>query len=79
VAGIQVAAAGVLGAQKATASSAYRQHYSVTRQDSAPGELRVLVTMETPEGSAFGFFGIPLDAGQDPGNSSQKLNSVKQR
>lgn len=79
VAGIQVASAGVLGARKANASDAYRQHYSVTREASAPSELRVLVTMETPEGSAFGFFGIPLDAGLDAGNSSQKQNSVKQR
>ena len=78
VAGVQVVSAGALGAQKANATGAYRQHYSVTRQDSGPAELRVLVTMETPEGSAFGFFGIPFDTALAAGNPSQKRNSVKQ-
>lgn len=75
VEGIQVSAAGALNAQKATANGAYRQQFSVTRQASAPGELRVLVTMDLPEGSGFGFFSIPLEAG----TPSQKLDSVKQR
>jgi hypothetical protein len=49
-----------LAAQKATAGTAYRQQVSVTRAAAAPTELRVLVTMETPEGSAFSWFGVPL-------------------
>ena len=73
VEGVRVASEAALGSRKADASSAYRQHYSVTRQGSAPLELRVLVTMETAEGSAFGFFGIPLDAGIP----SQEPHSVK--
>lgn len=75
VQGIQVAAAGVLNVQKASANGAYRQHFSVTRQAAAPGELRVLVTMDTPEGTGFGFYSIPLDAGA----TSRKQDSVKQR
>lgn len=75
VAGARVTSEGALGARKADASSAYRQHYSVTRQESTPLELRVLVTMETAEGSAFGYFGIPLDAGIP----SQEPHSVKRQ
>jgi hypothetical protein len=75
VQGIQVAAAGVLNVQKANANGAYRQHFSVTRQAAAPAELRVLVTMDVPEGSGFGFYSIPLD----DGTTSQKQDSVKQR
>src|SRR5690348_5882866 len=60
VPGIQVAAAGTLAVQKANADNAYRQHFSVTRQASAPAELRVLVTMDMPEGTGFGFYSIPL-------------------
>lgn len=74
VPGVQVAAGGALNAQKASANGTYRQQYSVTRQASAPGELRVLVTMDLPEGSAFGFFGVPFE----PGKNSQKQDSVKQ-
>lgn len=73
--GMQVSSTGALTARKADASGTYRQQYSMTLHGPAPTELRVLVTMDTPEGSAFGFFGIPLEAG----NSSHKLNSVKQR
>lgn len=79
VPGIQVAAAGTLSAQKANAESAYRQHFSVTRQASAPAELRVLVTMDLPEGTGFGFYSIPLDGGTVAGSKSQKQDSVKQR
>lgn len=74
-AGIQVAAAGPLSVQKARVNGAYRQHFSVTRQASAPAELRVLVTMDMPEGKAFGFYGIPLESGA----KSEKQDSVKER
>lgn len=73
--GIQVAAAGPLAVNKASANGAYRQHFAITRQASAPEELRVLVTMDMPEGTGFGFYSIPLDGG----TKSQKLDSVKQR
>lgn len=49
-----------LTAQKASAKQAYRQQLSVTRHAGAPAELRVLVTMDAPEGQAFGYFGVPL-------------------
>lgn len=49
------------GAQKALAGTAYRRQLSMTKLTSAPSELRVLVTMDLPEGSAFGWFGVPLD------------------
>ena len=75
VQGIQVAAGGPLNVQKASANGAYRQQFSVTRQAASPKDLRVLVTMDLPEGSAFGFFSVPFD----PGTNSQKLESVKQR
>jgi hypothetical protein len=58
-AGIQATGAPV-AAQKANAGTAYRQQLSVTRTAEAPAELRVLVTMELPEGSAFSWFGVPL-------------------
>jgi len=58
-AGIQ-ATASALAVQKATAGTAYRQQLSVTRSADGPSELRVLVTMELPEGSAFSWFGVPL-------------------
>jgi hypothetical protein len=74
--GIQVASAGGIAVQKANANGAYRQHFSVTRQASAPAELRVLVTMDMPEGSGFGFYSIPLDAGT---KSQKQQDSVKQR
>lgn len=75
VTGIQVATAGPLKVQKANANGTYRQQLSVTRQATSPKELRVLVTMDLPEGSAFGFFSVPFE----PGKNSQKLESVKQR
>lgn len=49
-----------LAMQKASAGTAYRQQMAVTRTADGPAELRVLVTMETPEGSAFSWFGVPL-------------------
>ncbi len=49
-----------LAQQKATAGTAYRQQMSVTRAANGPAELRVLVTLETPEASAFSWFSVPL-------------------
>lgn len=80
VEGLQVAS-GPLQIQKATASAAYRQQLSITRQASAPESLRVLVTMDTADGSGFGYFTIPLN-GANPatsGKTAQKQHSVKQR
>jgi hypothetical protein len=74
VAGLQVSA-GSLNVQKATASGVYRQQFAVTKLASAPADLRVLVTMDSAEGKAFGFFSIPLDGGTIP----QKQDSVIQR
>jgi hypothetical protein len=71
--GVQIAAGGALNVQKASANGAYRQQFSVTRQAEAPAELRVLVTMDLPEGSTFGFFSVPLA----PGKISQIPDSVK--
>lgn len=71
---------GSLAAQKVDASGVYRQEVSVVRHATAPENLRVLVTMDMPEGTAFGFFTIPFDAGNAPaGNTAQKSDSVKQR
>ena len=72
--GLQVAA-GPLEVQKAAAKSAYRQKLSVTRLAAAPDTLRVLVTMEMPEGTGFGYYSIPLTGGK----TAQKQHSVKQR
>jgi hypothetical protein len=72
--GLQVAA-GELEVQKTSAAGVYRQQFSVTRLEDSPAQLRVLVTMDVPEGAGFGFFSIPLDAG----TTAQKLDSVKQR
>src|SRR5690606_14139329 len=47
-------------AQKANASQAYRQQLTVTRHADAPAELRVLVTMDVAEGSAFSYFSVPF-------------------
>jgi hypothetical protein len=66
---------GAFAAQKVDAAGVYRQQLSVIRHTATPANLRVLVTMDMPEGTAFGFFTIPLDAG----NTAQKADSVKQR
>jgi hypothetical protein len=66
---------GSLSAQKVDAAGVYRQQLSVIRRANAPESLRVLVTMDMPEGTAFGFFTIPFTSG----NTAQKLESVKQR
>ena len=74
VEGLQIAA-GPLEVQKASAASAYRQRVSVTRSDAGPESLRVLVTMDMPEGTAFGYYTVPLASGI----TAQKPQSVKQR
>jgi hypothetical protein len=80
VEGLQVAA-GPLQLQKAAASSAYRQQLSVTRLAAGPDTLRVLVTMEMPEGTGFGYFSIPMNGSKQltSGKTAQKQESVKQR
>jgi hypothetical protein len=72
-AGLQLVAAGPLTVQKADASGVYRQQFSMTRVASQPEPLRVLVTMQMGEASAFGYFTIPLPGGTIP----QKTESVK--
>jgi hypothetical protein len=72
--GLQVAS-GPLEVQKAGAAGIYRQQLSVTRSAAGPDNLRVLVTMDMPEGTAFGYFSVPLSTGNPP----QKQESVKQR
>ena len=71
---------GALSAQKVDAAGVYRRQLSVTRHAGAPDDLRVLVTMDMPEGTAFGYYTIPLAAPQNrDGNTAQKSDSVKQR
>jgi hypothetical protein len=67
---------GSLTMQKVDAAGVYRQQVSVIRRATAPANLRVQVTMDMPEGTAFGFFTIPL---APDGNTAQKSDSVKQR
>ncbi len=74
VSGIQTTAS-TLSAQKASASTAYRQQLSVTRLAGSPAELRVLVTMELSEGLAFGWFSVPLNAAP----AARKQNPVELR
>jgi hypothetical protein len=72
--GIQLAP-GALSVQKVGGADVYRQQFSVTRGAHAPAQLRVLVTMDLAQGSAFGFFSVPFDSG----TNAQKQDSVKQR
>ena len=69
-----------LEVQKASAAGIYRQQFAVTRSATSTDTLRVLVTMDMPEGKAFGYFSIPVGAiAQASGNAPQKSESVKQR
>lgn len=61
VSGIRLSA-GPMNAQKVSASTAYRQQLSVSKLAGGPKELRVLVTMDLPEGAAFGWFSVPFSA-----------------
>lgn len=67
--GLQIAMT-PLTVQKATASNVYRQQLSITKTAVAPSNLRVLVTMDMPEGKSFGFFSVPLD-GSAPAQTKQ--------
>ena len=71
--GLQIAP-GPVRLQKSSTTDVYRQQVSVTKLAAAPAEMWVLVTMETAEGSGFGYFSIPL-----AGTNSQKEDSAKQR
>jgi hypothetical protein len=64
-----------LNVQKASASGVYRQQFSMTRLEGSVEPLRVLVTMQSGEESAFGYFTIPLESG----TNAQKQESVKLR
>jgi hypothetical protein len=64
-----------LSVQKVSAAGVYRQQVSITLSEGAPAALRVLVTMDLAEGSGFGFFTVPLEAG----TVAQKQESVRQR
>ncbi len=66
---------GELRAQKATATTAYRRQLSVTKLAGGPRELRVLVTMDMPMGSAFGWFSVPFE----PMPTNQKRAVDKQQ
>jgi hypothetical protein len=63
-----------LTVQKADASGVYRQQFSMTRVAASPEPLRVLVTMQMGEDTAFGYFTIPLPG---DGTNPQKAESVK--
>jgi hypothetical protein len=52
--------AGELRAEKVSMATPYRRQLAVTRDAGGPAELRVLVTMDLPEGSAFSWFSVPL-------------------
>ncbi len=72
--GLQIAS-GPMQIQKASVATPYRQTLAVTRSASGPENLRVLVTMDLAEGTAFGYFTIPLASGI----TAHKPESVKQR
>jgi len=55
------ASAGAINVSKANATSAYRQQLSITLREEGPRELRVLVTMDMPEGSGFGYYSVPFE------------------
>jgi hypothetical protein len=70
--GISVAAAPLV-VQKANAAGTYRKQMSVALTPEIR-RIRVLVTMDLPEGTGFGFYSIPLEP--DPKSGKQDL--VKQ-
>jgi len=73
-AGLQMTTGNALTVQKADASGVYRQQFSMTRVAAQPAPLRVLVTMQMGEDTAFGYFTIPLPG---DGTNPQKSESVK--
>lgn len=64
--------------QKITADTAYRQQLSVRRLAQGPQELRVLVTMEMPIGSAFGYFSVPFQPAPSASSTGKKVSSRQQ-
>ena len=54
-------APGAMSVQKAGENTVYRQLFSLTRSADGPRSVRVAVTMDSPAGSAFGFFTVPLE------------------
>jgi hypothetical protein len=52
---------GEIRAAKASMATPYRRQLAVTRERGGPAELRVLVTMDMPEGQAFSWFSVPLE------------------
>jgi hypothetical protein len=69
--GLRVAA-GPISMEKAGSGDVYRQQYSITRSEGASATMRVLVTMDAPAGSAFGFFTVPLEDLLANANNSSK-------
>lgn len=59
VPGIRTSVGGIR-AEKVTVATPYRRQLAITRDAGAPAELRVLVTMDLPEGQAFSWFSVPL-------------------
>jgi hypothetical protein len=64
--------AGPVSLQKADDNTVYRQQFSLTRKADGPRSVRVVVTMDSPAGSAFGFFTVPLDSGTVVAQDSAK-------
>lgn len=58
--GVDVENGGLI-VEKVDAAGVYRKEMTVIRRANAPQALRVLVTMDVPEGAGFGFFSIPLN------------------
>lgn len=71
--GIEVTAA-PLSIQKATQARVYRKSLALGLSPQVT-RVRVLVTMDLPEGSGFGYYTIPLESG----NISQKTDSPQER
>ena len=67
-----------LKAQKADVSAAYRQQVAVTKAANGPKELRVLVTMDLPDGSsAHSWFSVPFETAV-PVEKSQAAKRARQ-
>jgi hypothetical protein len=64
-----------LKVQKVGASTPYRQDLSVTKAAGGPSALRVLVMMETPEGSSHSWFTVPLDSA--PATEKQQATKLE--
>jgi hypothetical protein len=69
---VDVAVDGGMAAQKANATQAYRRTMSVVPKRADLEEMRVLVSIETADGLAFGVYRIPLKAPVASGKSRPK-------